>query len=99
MRERLDTLCLVKMDEFLQAVSVCFVYLHIIYNLFVMFYCSFYLLNKSYIKVLVFIFLNVLNEQKWIEHILFKKIGIVTTHFDNFFFRSGKNVQGLVENL
>lgn len=38
-----------------------------------MFYCSFYLLNKSYIKVLVFIFLNVLNEQKWIEHILSKK--------------------------
>lgn len=73
MRERLDTLCLVKMDEFLQAVSVCFVYLHIIYNLFVMFYCSFYLLNKSYIKVLVSIFLNVLNEQKWIEHILSKK--------------------------
>lgn len=73
MRERLDTLCLVKMDEFLRAVSVCFVYLHIIYNLFVMFSCSFYLLNKSYVKVLVFIFLNVLNEQKWIEHILSKK--------------------------
>lgn len=89
MRERLDTLCLVKMDEFLQAVSVCFVYLHIIYDLFVMFYCSFYLLNKSYIKVLVFIFLNVLNEQKWIEHILFKKY-VLSQHTLITFFQSGE---------